>query len=198
MSKKGWFMTNETENTPDGGTAPEDTSGGDPGTGTASQEAQAAPQPLSVHAQYIKDLSFEAPSTPQIFKQMQDQQPNISVHVDVRATTLDAPVYEVVINVKVECKIGETMGFILELAYGGIFSVNVNPEHVRPVLLIECPRMLFPFARQVIASTTTNGGFLPLMLAPVDFAALYRKQLQEQKTEAATATALPEENEKLV
>jgi preprotein translocase subunit SecB len=160
--------------------------GAEPGAPGAT-DAEARP-PLVINAQYVKDLSFEAPSAPGIFGQMQQRQPEIAIKVDVQARALETNIYEVVLDIRADCKSGETVAFILELSYGGVFTLNVPPQDVRPVLLIECPRMLFPFARQILASTTLNGGFLPLMLGPVDFAALYRKQQQDEEFTAAQPT----------
>jgi preprotein translocase subunit SecB len=153
----------------------------------ASQEAgtEAAKPPITINVQYVKDLSFEAPSTPGVFRQMQSQSPNITVNVDVEAKTLDPSVYEVTLNITANCKFEETTAFLVELSYGGVFSLNVDDEYIRPVLLIECPRQLFPFARQIIANATSNGGFLPLMLAPVDFAGLYQREVQQRSAQAA-------------
>jgi preprotein translocase subunit SecB len=137
---------------------------------------------LVINAQYVKDLSFEVPAAPGIFGQMQQRQPEIAIRVDVQARPLEADIHEVVLDICADCKSGETLAFILELTYGGVFTLNVAPQDVRPVLLIDCPRMLFPFARQILASTTMNAGFLPLMLGPVDFAALYRKQRQDEES----------------
>ena len=149
--------------------------GGD-GAGSGPTGGAEPRPPLVINAQYVKDLSFEAPSAPSIFAQMQQRPPEIAIKVDVQARTLEANIYEVVLDIRADCKSADTVAFILELAYGGVFTLNVQPQDVRPVLLIECPRMLFPFARQILASTTLNGGFLPLMLGPVDFAALYQRQ----------------------
>lgn len=157
----------------------------DKGDGTAQQP------PLIVNAQYIKDFSFEAPATPQVFSQMQQAQPDISVNVDVQARALEAPVYEVVLNVRADCKAGETQAFLVELSYGGVFTLNVPQADVHPVLLIECPRLLFPFARQILATTTVNAGFLPLMLGPIDFASLYQRQAREADAARAGAPAPP-------
>lgn len=134
--------------------------------------------PLTINAQYVKDLSFEVPGAPGIFAQLQQRPPEIAIKVDVQARGLEGNIYEVVLETRADCKTGESVAFILELAYAGVFTLNVPPEDIRPVLLIECPRMLFPFARQILASTTLSGGFLPLMLGPVDFAALYNRQSQ--------------------
>lgn len=149
------------------------------GNGGAAGAAP-VPPPLLINAQYVKDLSFEVPGAPGIFATMQQRQPEIAIKVDVQARPLEGNVFEVVLNVRADCKSGDAVAFVLELSYGGVFTVNVQPQDVRPVLLIECPRMLFPFARQIMATTTLNGGFLPLMLGPVDFAALYQRQMAEQ------------------
>lgn len=156
-----------------------------------SSGAQAEPRPpLLINAQYVKDLSFEVPAAPGIFGQMQQRPPEIAIKVDVQARNLETDIYEVVLNIRADCKSVDTVAFILELAYGGVFTLNVAPQDVRPVLLIECPRMLFPFARQIIASTTLNGGFLPLMLGPVDFTALYQKHEQEEEGAAVQPTMI--------
>jgi preprotein translocase subunit SecB len=159
--------------------------GGEPVTTSPEAGAEAATPPITINAQYVKDLSFEAPSTPGVFRQMQSQSPNITVNVDVEAKTLDPSVYEVTLNITANCKFAETTAFLVELSYGGVFSLNVDDQYIRPVLLIECPRLLFPFARQIIANTTSNGGFMPLMLAPVDFAGLYQKEVQQRSAQAA-------------
>jgi len=180
-------VTDEKESMASGnGAVPTGNSDAETPTNGGGENAANTPA-LAINAQYIKDLSFEAPATPQIFKELQNQQPNISVHVDVKAENIAPPAYEVILSIKAECKIAETSAFILELSYGGVFTVNVQEQHLRPVLLIECPRLLFPFARQIIAMTTVNGGFLPLMLGPVDFAGLYQKQVQDQAAAAAPA-----------
>ena len=141
--------------------------GSEPPAESTEAGTDAAKPPIAINAQYVKDLSFEAPATPGVFRQMQNQSPNISVNVDVEAKTLDPSVYEVTLNITANCKFADTTAFLVELSYGGVFSLNVDDQYIRPVLLIECPRLLFPFARQIIANTTSNGGFLPLMLAPV-------------------------------
>lgn len=147
------------------------------------------PPPFSVNAQYTKDLSFEVPAAPNVFGMMQSQPPDISINIDVRAQPLQQNAYEVTLNVHARCQVGETVAFILELAYAGLFTVNVPKEQMGPMLLIECPRLLFPFARNIIADVSRDGGFPPLMLGPVDFAAMYRNQLARARTEAQAAPA---------
>jgi preprotein translocase subunit SecB len=150
------------------------------------------PPPFSVNAQYTKDLSFEVPAAPRIFGMMQSQAPDISINVDVRAQPMPENAYEVTIHVHAKCQVGDTVAFVLELAYAGLFTVNVPREQLGPLLLIECPRILFPFARNIIADASRDGGFPPLMLGPVDFAAMYRNQLaRERAAAAATPAAAP-------
>lgn len=152
--------------------------GGSPAADSAAVN-DAAPTPLVINAQYVKDLSFEVPGAPQVFAQLQQRAPDINIKVDVQARNLESNHFEVVLITHAECKLGDAVAFLLELTYGGVFTLNVDAEELRPTLLIECPRLLFPFARQIIAATTLNGGFLPLMLGPVDFAALYTRQQVE-------------------
>lgn len=154
----------------DGQTPPFDSTATD---GSGATEARA---PLVINAQYVKDLSFEVPGAPTIFAQMQQKAPDINIKVDVQARPLEGNIYEVLLQINADCKIADATAFLMELVYGGVFTLSVPESDVRPFLLIECPRLLFPFARQILASTTLNGGFLPLMLGPVDFAALYQKQ----------------------
>jgi preprotein translocase subunit SecB len=154
--------------------------------GAASADSPAAQKtPLMINAQYVKDLSFEVPGAPGIFAQLQQRPPEIAIKVDVHARVLEGNVFEVVLETRADCKSGDAVAFILELAYAGVFTLNVSPQEIRPMLLIECPRMLFPFARQILSSTTLSGGFLPLMLGPVDFAALYERQLQNETGDTA-------------
>jgi preprotein translocase subunit SecB len=160
--------------------SPTDDSGQSPAS-APTQGASAPQSMLAINSQYIKDLSFEAPVGAQAFVAMQKTQPAITVNLDVQATTFQDPpnTFEVAIHVKAECKIGELTGFIAELVYAGLFTVNVPKEHLQPVLLIECPRLLFPFARNILADVTRDGGFPPLMLGLMDFAGLYQARMAE-------------------
>jgi len=151
-----------------------------PNANTATQDAaEPASQPVSIGAQYIKDLSFESPSAPAVFSKLQDGSPDIQINVDVSANKLKDNTYEVVLLVKAQCTAAGATAFILELSYGGIFGINAAEEHHRPLLLIECPRLLFPFVRNIIADATRDGGFPPLMLSPLDFVDMYRKGMAE-------------------
>ena len=106
---------------------------------TAPQTEETAEPPITINGQYIKDLSFEAPTTPGIFSLMQEHEPSINVNIDVNAQPFEEEVFEVVLHVKADCKVGETLAFIVELAYGGLFTLKVPPEHLQPILLVELP-----------------------------------------------------------
>ena len=140
-----------------------------------------APQAVNfqVNAQYIKDLSFEAPGTPQIFAALAGAQPEVSVQINLDAQPLGNRLYEVTLHLAVEAKLKEKTAFILDLTYCGIFTVEVPEEHLQPMLLIECPRLLFPFARNIVADAVRDGGFPPIMLQPIDFVALFRSRMEQ-------------------
>ena len=147
------------------------------------QAAQDGPQ-LRILSQYIKDLSFENPNAPQSLAKGSAQAPNIAVHVDVRVNRLSDTDYEVELQLNVDAQSGETAMFVAELVYGGIFRLqNIPQESLQPVLLIECPRQIFPFARRIIADISRDGGFPPLMIDPIDFAGLYRQQMSQAQAE---------------
>ncbi len=138
-------------------------------------------QAIAINAQYIKDLSFEAPGSPVVFLKGQSSAPDIQINVDVQAGSLQDKIFEVVLNIHAECKIDDKIAFIVELSYGGLFSLNLPEETRKPALLIECPRLLFPFARNIVADVTRDGGFPPLMMNPLDFAAMYRDGIDRQE-----------------
>ena len=134
--------------------------------------------PIQVNAQYIKDLSFEVPGAPHVFAEIAGAQPELSVRVDLNAQPLGGNVFEVTLILAADAKANGKTAFIVELTYAGLFQINVPEEHLQPVLLIEAPRLLFPFARNIIASVTQEGGLPPLMLQPIDFATLYRSRME--------------------
>ncbi|PZP42538.1 MAG: protein-export chaperone SecB [Azospirillum brasilense] len=133
--------------------------------------------PLVVNLQYVKDLSFEVPGAPEVFTQLREQ-PRIDIGLDVQARPLqqDGNTFEVSLQIRCDAKSGEITAFIAELVYCGIFTVNVPQESLEPVLLVECPRLLFPFARNVLADATREGGFMPVLLTPIDFVALWQSR----------------------
>ncbi|MCW8916486.1 MAG: protein-export chaperone SecB [Magnetovibrio sp.] len=155
------------------------------------ENAQAQAPALAINGQYIKDLSFEAPNSPGILSELQNQQPDVNVNVDVNAAKLEGAdnVYEVTLDMRSELKLGDKVGFLVELKYAGVFSVNVPEEHLGPILLIECPRMLFPFARNIIADATRDGGFVPLLLQPIDFTGMYQANVAQQAEQTANKIA---------
>lgn len=144
---------------------------------------------LNTLAQYTKDLSFENPRAPMSL-QGQQQQPEINIAINVNATPLGETEYEVALKIEANAKVPDGILFNVELLYAGIYRITgVSEENIHPVVLIECPRLLFPFARQIIAEATRDGGFPPLMVDPVDFTALYRQRLMEAQKEQGKDTA---------
>jgi preprotein translocase subunit SecB len=150
----------------------------------------AAPeQPIAVNSQYIKDLSFEVPAAPGIFAKMQEEAPDINVNINVSANPLADKTFEVILEINAECKVKGEVAFLVELEYAGVFTVNVPDEHMQPVMLIECPRLLFPFARNILADVTRDGGFPPLMLGPLDFAGMFQARMLEAEKAMNAANA---------
>ena len=142
-------------------------------------EAAPAPQ-LNVLVQYTKDLSFENPNAPASL-QPQGQQPQINIQINVTANNLSEQEYEVTLSVEGKAETTGKVMFSFELAYAGVFRIiNVPQENLHPLVMIECPRLLFPFAREIIATAVRDGGFPPLMLDPVDFVGLYRQNMERQ------------------
>jgi preprotein translocase subunit SecB len=152
----------------------------------ASQEGQQGPK-VSVLGQYIKDLSFENPNAPKSFQEPGDN-PNLQLNFNVGANKLSDTTYEVTLHFEGEAKSEESGIYQLDLVYAGVFRVeNFPQERLRPFLFIDCPSQLFPFVRRIIADLTREGGYPPLLIDPIDFAALYRRnvaQQQQQETEA--------------
>lgn len=172
--------------------------------------------PLMVNIQYVKDLSFEVPGAPQIFSTLRSQ-PNVQINLDVQARRIQEGqnVFEVILSIRAEAAEmpaangqiaaapavngpsgngqaadGPRPVFIAELAYAGIFTLNNLPENaLEPVLLVECPRILFPFARNVLADTTREGGFAPVLLQPIDFVALWQSRRAQAQSQPQTANA---------
>jgi preprotein translocase subunit SecB len=141
------------------------------------------PQPtmpqIGVLAQYVKDLSFENPNAPRSMAPS-GEQPTINVQVNVDAAPMSGSSTDVEVTLRLEGKaeIQGTLLFSFELIFAGVFRIqNVPAESLQPVILIECPRLLFPFAREIVATAVRNGGFPPLLLDPIDFVGLYRQRL---------------------
>lgn len=150
------------------------------GSQGAGKEAAPGQQPqLSVLGQYVKDFSFENPNAPRSLQPAQ-QQPQINIQVNVNARPLAETDFEVELKIDGRAESQGLLIFAVELLYAGIFRIkNVPQESIHPLVMIECPRLLFPFARQMIADTTCSGGFPPLLIDPVDFVGLYRQKMAE-------------------
>lgn len=163
----------------------------------AAQQAQKTPQQpkMSVLAQYVRDLSFE-----NILSQKGstgEVQPDIQVEVNLDAKKRSADnQYEVALKLKItsKSKASSDVLFLLEMDYAGVFQIeNVPEDQLHPYLLIECPRMIFPFARRIVSDVTRDGGFPPLNLETIDFVALYRNEiLRRQAAQQAQAKATPD------
>lgn len=157
------------------------------GNGANGSSPASAPKPaINILAQYIKDLSFESPRAPASLRQ-QTKAPAINIGVNVGANQIPETEneYDVRLTLNARAGEGQDMLFHAELVYGGVFRLaNLPKEHVLPVLFVECPRLIFPFARQILADATRSAGFPPLMIDPIDFAALFQQRLAEERARA--------------
>ena len=145
-----------------------------------------APQPprLALHAQYIRDLSFENPHGP-LGPGDADNKPQVDVNVNVETRRVADNRYESSLKINAKAKQQENVAFVLELDYCGVFDVSGFPEQLlAQILLVECPRLLFPFARRIAADAVRDGGFPALFLDPIDFLSLYRQRLQQEAAKA--------------
>lgn len=163
--------------------------------------APAQPPPLVVNIQYVKDLSFEVPGAPQIYSHLRAQ-PQVNINLDVQARRIQdgQSVFEVALLIRAEAHEAAPQGngqsapvpptvFVAELTYAGVFTLSGLPDNaVEPVLLVECPRILFPFARNILADVTRDGGFPPVLLQPIDFVALWQAR-RAQNQAGTTAVA---------
>jgi preprotein translocase subunit SecB len=152
--------------------------------GPPPAEANQAPPQLNVLAQYVKDLSFENPNAPGSLQQ-QSQAPKINIQINVNAKPLAQNDFEVELKIEGRAEVPNLFLFSFDLLYAGVFKIqNVPQENVHAIVMIECPRLLFPFARETIATAVRNGGFPPLMIDPVDFVSLYRQKMAEMQPSA--------------
>ena len=151
-------------------------------SGNGSGDANEGPQAVTL-AQYIKDLSIENPNAPQVYQWQ--EQPRVDVQFNLDVSRASDEVHEVVMKLEVSARSDSGVQFLVELSYAGLFGLRNFPEEAMgPFLLVEAPRMLFPFARQIIADATQNTGFPPLLLDGIDFGAAYIAQLQAQQTQS--------------
>ena len=156
--------------------------GGAQKAGNGNDQAD-QPTALRILTQYVKDLSFESPGAPQSLRG-RDKAPAISINVNVNANPISEKEFDVLLSLNAQASFesGKDVLFNIELVYGGVFHVEGFPqEHMLPILFIECPRLLFPFARQIVAECSRNGGFPPLMIDPIDFAQMFQQRMAEEQ-----------------
>jgi preprotein translocase subunit SecB len=160
---------------------------GGPAQAPGTQQGQAQ---LNVLGQYVKDFSFENPNAPRSLTPTQTQ-PAINIQINVGAQQLAETDYEVSLNLEGKAESTGSILFAFELTFAGVFRVqNVPTQTLQPLIMIECPRLLFPFAREIVATAVRNGGFPPLLLDPVDFVSLYQQRVaQMQAPQASTSTS---------
>lgn len=160
-----------------------------------NDEAQATEAPvnqepgpmLQVLAQYTKDVSFENPNAPDSLRSDQPS-PQISINIEIGRQMINDDTVEVVLMLKADARRDDKVAFIAEVEYGGLFAFqNISAEEAQPLIMIECPRLLFPFARQIIAELTQNGGYPPIMLEPPDFAAMFRDEMMRRAQAEGTS-----------
>jgi preprotein translocase subunit SecB len=171
---------------------------------TSPQAGAQQRPPLVVNIQYVKDLSFEVPGAPQIFTQLRAQ-PSVNINLDVQARRVQEgqDVFEVSLLIRAEAQEAQEQAggngagpapntvFVAEMTYSGVFTLSGLPENaIEPVLLVECPRLLFPFARNLLADVTREGGFPPVLLQPIDFVALWQARRAQGQAQAPGAQAV--------
>jgi preprotein translocase subunit SecB len=158
---------------------------------TNGGQAQEKPPQLNVLAQYIKDFSFENPNAPRSLTSTQ-QQPQIGIQINVNATPLGDSDIEVELKLEGKADLAGSVLFSFDLVFAGVFRIqNVPQDTVHPLVMIECPRLLFPFAREIIASAVRNGGFPPLLIDPVDFVGLYQQKMAAGQGGQTTSATTP-------
>ena len=149
--------------------------------GNGSGQIAGDPQ-VTILAQYTKDLSVENPSAPQVYQWQ--VQPSLDVQFNINVQSAADDVHEVALKVEVTARSENGVHFVVDLSYAGLFGVrNLPSEALQPFLLIEAPRLIFPFARQIVADAVSGSGFPPLLLDPIDFTAAYMSQLQANQQE---------------
>jgi preprotein translocase subunit SecB len=167
------------------------TNGGPSTDGKPAEGQDGKPPQLNVLAQYIKDFSFENPNAPRSLMPSQ-QQPAINIQINVQAKPVAESDFEVELKIEGKAENGGIMMFSVDLSYAGVFRIqNVPQDSVHPIVMIECPRILFPFAREIVASAVRQGGFPPLLIDPIDFVGLYQQrvaQMQAQQPPPPAAT----------
>jgi preprotein translocase subunit SecB len=172
------------------------TPGNGPGNGGPAQgptppmgQPQEGQPQLSVLGQYIKDFSFENPNAPRSLAPAQTQ-PAINIQINVGVQQLAETDYEVALILEGKAELTGTVLFAFDLTFAGVFRiVNVPKETLQPLVMIQCPQLLFPFAREIVATAVRNGGFPPLLLDPVDFVSLYQQRAAQMQSPQPAGTA---------
>ncbi|MBF0367909.1 MAG: protein-export chaperone SecB [Magnetococcales bacterium] len=132
---------------------------------------------------YMKDFSFESPNAPQVFGEQSE--PKVEFNLDTKSTKMGEDHYEVMLHVVLNVKHGETVMFLVDVTYAGLFLLkNFPPEHVTTAISVECPHILFPYIRQVVSHAVGEGGFKPLVLDPINFAAVFHQAQQKKAAQA--------------
>ncbi len=154
-----------------------------PEEAAGSDAAQTGPM-LQVLAQYTKDVSFENPNAPESLRSGLPA-PAININIEIGRQMMSDDTVEVVLMLRADARREDDAVFIAEVEYGGLFAFqNIGVEEIQPLIMIECPRLLFPFARQIMAELTQNGGFPPIMLEPPDFTAMFRDEMMRRAAES--------------
>jgi len=157
-------------------------------TEAAAAASEAPQQFFKIQRVYLKDVSYESPQTPAVFVGNTSWQPNVSLHLNTESTKLENDVYECVLTVTATVKLGEDIAYLCEIKQAGLFLIRgFDEQRLGPMLGSFCPNLLFPFAREEIASLVQKGGFPQLLLDPVNFDALYAQHLQAAAKQNAPA-----------
>ncbi|MCZ6603808.1 MAG: protein-export chaperone SecB [Alphaproteobacteria bacterium] len=176
------------DNAPDSAPETAKTDGDPQAQAGQSQSQQPGMLPLSITAQYVKDLSFESPNAPAAIVNFTKSKPRIQLNVDVAATQTQDKNFEVTLSLNFEAKHGDVTDFIAELHYCGLCVTGELPDNlVQPALFVEVPRLLFPFARQIIINAVHDAGFPPLMINPIDFGVLYKNRIEQLAAQQGAA-----------
>jgi preprotein translocase subunit SecB len=150
----------------------------------SSNESKQRSGQLAIQKVYLKDLSYEAPSTPGVFRE--EWKPTLEIELGTKASALGTDNYETVLSVTVTVRSGDKTAFLVEVQQAGVFHITGFPEQAMPAILATaCPNILFPFVREVVSDVVSKAGFPQLLLAPVNFEALYAQELQRKQAEAA-------------
>ncbi len=150
----------------------------------AAQQTEATTAQLAISKIYVKDISFEAPNSPKVFTE--EWKPTVDIQLNNNAQTLEKNTHEVVLAITVTVKFEDKTVYLVEVHQAGIFNISGVPEqHLPAMAATVCPNILFPYAREAISDIVTRGGFPQLLLAPVNFEALYSQEMQRQQAAAA-------------